>query len=129
MVESAGMEKIVFLVLLLICLLLYGGHNQWNSGTLISYDQQKFITYAQTNASIHQVPQIRYSVQIDAGDRIYFAEHTSAVGWGYALPKVTANGPVAWKLNGKDELWLKDARGREFILTITNTHLKTPANP
>ena len=122
------MEKAIFAVLVVLGLLLYRADNQWNAGTLISYDQQTFMTPAQTDASGHEVPQIRYSFQIDAGDRIYFAEHTSAVAW-HVLPKVTQNGPVAWTLNGKDELWLEDARGKAFALTITSTHLKTPAKP
>lgn len=54
---------------------------------------------------------------------MYFAERTLNWGW-QKLPRVTENGPVAWMLKGKDELVLKDDRGKEFTLTITKSRLK-----
>lgn len=120
------MAKIFFLVAVFLCLLLYSANNRWNSGKLLSYDQQTFITHSQTNGTDHEVSHTTYCVQIDGGDRIYFAERTVESAW-HLFPKVTQNGRVQWLLNGNDGLLLIDDRGKEFVLTITKTRLKTAA--
>jgi len=42
------------------------------------------------------------------------------------FPRVTENGPISWALKGKDEMLLKDDKGKEFTLTITKTRIKDP---
>ena len=118
------MKKIAALSFLLMCFPIFAANKQWNTGTLLSYEQQTFTTYAQTRGTGHDTPHTTYRVQIDGGDRIYFAERTLNFAW-QKFPKVTENGPVSWALKGKDEVVMKDDRGKEFTLTITKTRMKT----
>lgn len=118
------MAKIIFAAAVFLCLFLYTAENPPKYGKLLSYDQQTFITYSQATGTGHEVPHTTYSVQVDAGDRIYYAERTVEPGW-YITPKVTVNGPVQWMLDGKGELILIDHRNKAFVLTITKTRLKT----
>lgn len=110
-------------LLLILSIPAYAADKNWNKGTLLSYDQQTFTTYSQTNGTGHETPHTTYRVQIDGGDRIYYAERTLNWGW-QKIPRVTENGPVSWVLKGKDEILMKDDRGKEFVLTITKTRLK-----
>lgn len=90
----------------------------WSSGKLLSYELQT----VQVQSGNKSIPNTTYSVQIDAGDRIYFAERTLRFAW-QKFPRVTENGPIRWALKGND-LRLLDDRGKEFTLTITKTRLK-----
>jgi hypothetical protein len=114
------------IALLLLSLPVYAADKQWSTGTLLSYDQQTFTTHAETKGTGHDTPHTTYSVQIDAGDRIYFAERTLNWRW-QSFPKVTENGPILWTLKGKDEMVLKDDKGKEFTLTVTKSRLKVAA--
>jgi hypothetical protein len=110
-------------IVLLLCLPMYAADKNWNAGTMLSYDQQTFSTYAQTNGTGHETPHTTYRVQIDGGDRIYFAERTLNWRW-QSFPKVTENGPISWVFKGNDEMILKDDKGKEFTLTVTKTRIK-----
>ena len=118
------------ILLLALCLPAYAADKLWKTGTLLSYDQQTFNTYSQDKGTGHETPHTTYRVQIDAGDRIYFAERTLNWRW-QSFPKVTENGPVSWALKGKDDLIMKDDKGKEFTLTVTKSRMKvasvTPA--
>ena len=118
------MKKIFITLLLICCCACLAQDKQWNSGTLLSYDQQTFTTYAQSKGTGHEVPHTTYRVQIDAGDRIYFAERTLNFAW-QKFPKVTENGPISWRSKNDNELLIRDDKGTEFTLTIIKTRLKS----
>jgi hypothetical protein len=101
---------------------------EWNNGTLLSYDQQTFTTYSQNKGTGRDVPHTTYRVQIDAGNRIFFAERTLNFAW-QKFPKVTENGPLSWSLKGSNELMIRDDKGKEFTLTIVKTRLKSSEPP
>jgi len=110
-------------VTLLLCLPLYAADKQWNTGTLLVANSR---TEKATGFLNSVAARTIYTVQIDAGDRIYYATHT----WDYEflnLPKVTQNGPILWLLKDKDDLLIKDDKGKQFPLTITRTAMKDSA--
>ena len=119
------MKKLLAFLLLCCLPTCVFAKDGWNTGVLLSYEQKTFTTYAQTDGTGRDVPHTTYSVQIDAGDRIYFAERTLNWRW-QKFPKVTENGPINWQLKGKDEMLLQDDKGKEFTLTVVKTRLKAP---
>ena len=116
------------LLVAIICLtsICQAKDKQWNDGMLLSYDQETFTTYSQANGTGHDTPHTTYKVQIDAGDRIFFAERTLNWKW-QRFPKVTENGPVSWCLKGSHEMTIRDDKGKEFTVTILKTRLKSTA--
>jgi hypothetical protein len=118
----------IIIVFLTLCVPAFAADRQWNTGTLLSYDQQTFTTYSQQKGTGRETPHTTYSVQIDAGDRIYFAERTLNYAW-QKFPKVTENGPISWALKGDKEIVLRDDKGKEFTVTILKTRLKEAAKP
>lgn len=115
----------IALLMFLLCIgSSFARDKEWKNGTLLSYDQQTFTTYSQSKGTGHDVPHTTYRVQIDAGDRIFFAERTLNFAW-QKFPKVTENGPISWSLKGSNELVIRDDKGKEFTLTIVKNRLKS----
>ncbi|MBS1822263.1 MAG: hypothetical protein JST61_09850 [Acidobacteria bacterium] len=121
------MKKACIVALICFPTLVFAKDHQWHSGILLSYDQQTFTTYSQSKGSGHETPHTTYRVQIDTGDKVYFAERTLNWAW-QKFPKVTENGPIKWELKGNDEMVISDDKGKDFTLTITKTRIK-PASP
>lgn len=109
------------------CLPAFAADSNWNSGVLLSYDQQTFMVNHTNKGTGGDVPNTTYRIQIDSGDRIYFVERTLSFAW-QKFPRVTENGPVKWKLKGSKEMVIRDDAGKEFTVTITKTRLKTAAS-
>ena len=118
------MRKLLIVVLLCCSSVCYGAKDKtWSNGKLLSYDQQTFTTYSQNHGTGRDTPHTTYTIEIDAGDRIYFAERTLNWRW-QKFPHVTENGPVSWAMKGNSEMVIRDDRGKEFTLTIVKTRMK-----
>lgn len=113
----------ILVVFLALCVPAAAAGKQWNTGVLLSYEQQTFTTYSQQKGTGHETPHTTYKIQVDAGDRIYFAERTLNYAW-QKFPKVTENGPISWTLKGDKEIVLRDEKGKEFTVTIVKARLK-----
>ena len=101
-------------------------HQTWQTGTLLHYGQNTFETYSQVNGTGHETPHTTYTVEIESGNLIYFADRTLNWRW-QRFPQVTENGPISWHLKGRREMVIRDDDGRQFTVTITKKKMLAAA--
>lgn len=94
----------------------------WSHGKVLQYHRNTFSTNTPTNQTGVETGHTTYSLQIDAGDRIYSVERTLNFAW-QKVPTLTENGPIDWRLKGKGMV-IRDDNGKEFTVTIVETRLK-----
>ena len=88
---------------------------EWKSGMLLSVDEPDLLTSTKKQAV---VPVRLWAYSIDAGDVVYEAERRSK-----RPIQIEISGPVSFALDGA-HLYVKDATGHEFKLTLLKTTRK-----
>jgi hypothetical protein len=115
-------------LILAICLLAIpcaASDKIWLTGKLIEEKNSTVQTYAQANGTGSTNVYPVWDLEVDAGDRIYFAQGYQKWRWS-KVPHVTENATIQYRIE-KDHLFIMDDKGKELKLVLIKTRMKDSA--